>query len=737
MSISENKTLATGKTSRSLIAYAFLAQATRSEGDLLTGLAPIFKPIARKLAGKRFDPAEFAKTLGEIYGLKVSPWAIEDMAPRLENARLLSKVMLSEGVHEYVYAEPTGEFDEVSDKDIAILLKRFVDFAQPLTEQHGLEMAPDQLEQAFLRQLVDMEFVGILIKPETVPAPERTERTITLNKSPSQVAEKEHISRQARLDVLCASFILDTYLKDPPLYALILRVATGALVSEVVLNFQDPGADVSLGGLTVVLDTPFLMAALDLSDTEARLVAEPLCKQLQEKDAQLAVFSHSVDELKDNLKAVMHEVDAGRGHGATARRLAVKSFNSYANSVMQNTEARLKQDSIKIITPLTSATSHQYFTSDDEDEFARSLGYYNKLSQERDAASVAGIIRLRANRRARMGQFPSARYIFLTSNPRLAERAHQYLVARKICSEGDVPAAISDRHLAGLMWVVYGGKAKELPSHVLLANCAKAIEPRSDVIRQMHKFLSELDPKKAEFFEALMTKERSGQHLMQLTLGESAFLTKDNVSAILEQMTSALVEKQRLEMREHIQRITGEHESIEQELRRDLLAARTRELQEQLVSRERNQRITDLEQSIAAVLSERTQNKKKLVERCVRYAIGRTNTLHWIVSAAAATLGTLVGWFGMLESSVTMVKGIGAGMIWIISFAGFWKIPDRLLGGWMSRFREKVYREKLRELGDAEDDALFEIDWGSGSVSTRLRPNGPSGAETTQRDIGD
>ena len=39
---------------RPLLAYAFLAQATPKPGDLLSGLVPIFIPIAKRNMGKRF-----------------------------------------------------------------------------------------------------------------------------------------------------------------------------------------------------------------------------------------------------------------------------------------------------------------------------------------------------------------------------------------------------------------------------------------------------------------------------------------------------------------------------------------------------------------------------------------------------------------------------------------------------------------------------------------------------------
>lgn len=44
-----------------LIAFAFLAQATQVEGDLMSRLTPTFKPIVKQGVGRRFDAHEFEK----------------------------------------------------------------------------------------------------------------------------------------------------------------------------------------------------------------------------------------------------------------------------------------------------------------------------------------------------------------------------------------------------------------------------------------------------------------------------------------------------------------------------------------------------------------------------------------------------------------------------------------------------------------------------------------------------
>jgi hypothetical protein len=720
--------LTSGKTDRSLIAYAFLAQASRSDKDLLSGLAPIFKPIAKIHAGQRFDPAVFAKTLGEVYGLKVNAWAAEDLAPRLESAGLLVRVKISEQVHDYVYSEITEDYSQVDEKDIGLLVERFVEFAKPILGQHGQQLDPKGLEEAFLQQLIDTDFVGILLKPEQLDGGSSS-HTLTLKKPPEQVSWKEATAARSRIEVLCAAFTLDVYHRDPKLYDLIVRVTTGALISEVVLNLQDPGKTGSLDGLTIVLDTPFLMSVLNLSSEESYLLASAMCDQLRDKGAALGVFSHSVDELKDNLKAVIGSVRSGEGFGPTARRLTNHSFQAYASSLMQNPEPRLKQDQIRIVQPPKGTTSLQYFTVEDEDAFKRSLGYYeNALAQERDAASIAAVIRLRYGQRPKMGRFPNARYVFLTGNPWLAERSHDFLVSRNLSAVDEVPPAFTDRYLAGLLWVIYGGKAKELPRHVLLANCAAAVEPRSDVIKQMHRFLADLDGKQAEYFRALMTEERAGQYLMQLTLGESAFLTRDNAPVILEQIKNSLIEKHESRLKAELEDVKRAHEAklaeeqnTQRRLREELFAVEANGVAVREALEGTTERVGQLEAAVAAERNARTQDKKRLIDRCIQSAVSRTNAAHLLVALFVAGVSVFATWLGMHNSLDHRVQSVSATIVGILAFLGFWKVPDYLFGGWMTSLRNAAYQKKLKEFGLEKDAQLFAIDWKSRRAS--LRPN--------------
>src|SRR6185369_5035390 len=97
-----------------------------------------------------------------------------------------------------------------------------------------------------------------------------------------------------------------------------------------------------------------------------------------------------------------------------------------------------------------------------------------------------------------------------------------------------------------------------------------------DVVTKMYRFLSDLDEAKAKRFRALMTVERAGQYLMQLTLGDSLLIhSTDDAQTLLEGMEASIEEKYK---RELDQRMREQAESHDRELaenlrRQDQLAA--------------------------------------------------------------------------------------------------------------------------------------------------------------------
>lgn len=589
---------------RPLLAYAFLAQATPKPGDLLSGLVPIFIPIAKRNMGKRFDAKEFSTQVGEMYGIAISPWAVDDLSPRLEKAGLLFKEPLTASTYEYFYADVPGDFSDVSENDIRDVVEHFIKFATPILESNGLNVDKKLLERAFFDELTQIDFHTVLLKPDR---PEQPASTLALPKSDEELSSAKDIANKSRLDVLCAAFVIATRQSDKSVFDLIVKIAAGALVVQVVLNMQDPGETVSLSGLRVFLDGPILMSLLDLGEEKHHEYAVQLSEQLTTHGASLVVFRHSVDEIRDNLKASVSAAESGTGYGATVRRLRNGMYRNYVASVRADLEGTIGRAGIRIVEPVTRAGIFQHFTQEDEDGVYGMLGHFNNpLAQERDAASIAGVMRMRQGKHARMGQFHLASCLFVTENPRVAECGARFAVLRKLIRTNEVPPAVTDRYLAGMLWVLFGGKANELTEYRLLASCTAALEARNDVSLKVHQFLNKMDTAKAEHFRALMTTERSGQHLMQLTLGDSSLIrSTDDADRLLSRLDEEYRREYEKRSADAIERVRSQAESeikrAQTEAERNAEIARAADAQALLAQ--------------ASIATERDQTTKQLAER--------------------------------------------------------------------------------------------------------------------------
>jgi hypothetical protein len=713
---------------RPLIAFAFLAQASQNQGDLLGGLAPIFKPIAKDKVGQRFDAVEFSNLARTLYGIESHPWAVDDLAPRLERAGLLVKNKVSKAGEEFVYADVTGEFDEVQESDIRQAVQKFFDFARPLLDRNQIKVDDKFLEDAFFNQLISMDFHSILLKPDSTKEEQKKDLgKLGLTPKPEKIEWEKEVSAQSKIDVLCASFIVESFSNDRPLYDLIVRIATGAMVAETVLNFQDPGTTANLNTLKVFLDAPFLMSILDLTGEQSTEYARNLCSQLISKGATINVFRHSIEEMQSNLRGAINGVEHGTGFGATARRLGQAAFRQYVSSVLNDLEGAVLQKGFKIVDVPNSTHAFQYFTAADENKFTSALGFYeNTLARERDAASIAAILRLRLGKTTRMAKFHQSQYIFVTDNTRVAERSDSFTQNFNFRLKSDVPPVLTDRYLAGMIFVLFGGKAAELTHYRLLANCTAALEPRSDVISKIHRFLSQLDESKAEYFRALMTDERASQHMMQLTLGDTVHITSTrDAEQILEQVELKVGEKYKKEYEEKMaqERATHEeaysdlktkHENLAEEVRTSM--ANVIEVQNELKGWKNHS--DELRNALEAEKLARSEEKRILIEDCVSAGIKASDRRHLEITIGLffiTVFGTFIG-TEYVTSTWKIGASIGIFLSGFLASAGFYKNPEKLLGKHLENVRTCSFRQKAVEHHILKDIDQFEVNWLNGSA---------------------
>jgi hypothetical protein len=549
---------------RPLLAYAYLAQ-TGDQNDILSGLVPIVSPIAQENAGKQFDAKELCEKLTALYGIEIHPWVSEELIPNLVNAGVLIPSDITNGVVRHFYA-PAEKFENVKsvENEVRSLVDEFIAYCIPLIPSDET-IDKQELEATFLNQLISLDFHTSLLKPG-VSTPDHSDAKpiLSLNKGVGKLKfpTPKETQRLDRLRLLCATFIVKLKEENNTLFSCLIRIASGAIAAEYILNLSEPNTTTSLKGMKFYLDGPLVMSYLDLSEPQSFTYVNLLLQNLLAKGAILCIFNHHVEEIADNLRAALRQAALGNGHRATYRRLRQANFRSYVESVLANLETTIRRKQIAVIkTPTTPET---YFSQAQQSDLLSRLGNYAVHARDRDASAIAGVIRLRQGNIAKTSDFHQSQHIFVTDNANIAKRAAIFLREEKIYQEWDVPAAITDRHLAGLVLVLFGAQAvNEIARQKLIANCASALEPSEELLSSITNFLSGLDDNRAEHFRAIMTTQRSAQYMTRFMLEQKLTLDKvEDAEKVLAHLEEQWKTTLRAESQEDADRVKKEYEEV-------------------------------------------------------------------------------------------------------------------------------------------------------------------------------
>lgn len=748
------------KLSRPLIAFAFLAEKFEQTGDIVQGLMPLFSPIIAELEGKEFSGDEFAERLSNYYGIKVHSWAVEDWLSRLESEKYIERLNPSNHTVKYRYLKVPND-TKVDEGDVASLLERFSTFADAKFRDHEIVLSKEDFEKEFCDRLIRMEFLNIVLKPDASKAKGLySAKTIRLPKSAAEAEELKSRELDEQLDYVCAEFIFKLSQEDEFSFNRLVLITCGALVAEVILDFQVPTKKVEFKNVTIYLDAPFVMDLLDLSFPENVKYSTELFKQLNETGARVAIFPHSIEEIRGAVRAPLERFDRGEvATGPTGSRLRSSPFRAYARSVIGSLEKEIKELGISIAgtSSLKSPHSLQHFTAHEEEELSEGIGHYENASARlRDAGSISNVIRLRQRVDLPMQNLSSCRALFLTRNSRLAERSTRFLISKNVIGERSVPPCVHDRYMAGLLWVVYGGKGVELSRHRLLANCASAISPRQDVIRKMHDFLSALDERKSEHFQALMINDKASHYLMSKALGDERLITQQNFSAVYDEVEKIAAEKVTIEKNAEIEVLHGEYEekvrsaesrarkaeeafsvALEktvdagaEEIRRAREAAQAAEaeaLDLRISAEEARDRADNLYKQVQTLLAEGERTKGIAIEQAVQFARDvqkreQIKVFLWIIG-----LNFIITFALYFVPFLFNGKPLHAGIIGLIFILAntlltgiqFWIFPDRFFGAKITRERDTALYRKARELSVENVLDEYVIDWSAGSIKRK------------------
>lgn len=687
---------------RELVAFAFVEEAYSRTGDLVAGLVPLFVPILAKRANRRFDPAEFSSAVEKAYDIPMSPLVASGLAEKLAEFRLL-RVDPSEP-HTY-RVEPSAYVETpLDDSGIDELLAAFGQFASKSLTKIGLNVPADSLQTAFLKRLTSVDFLSFV---------ERREKNyykgkkLVLNDVVDDEQDAVHLDQA--LDVLSAAFALQTIEHGGSGADLITRLTGGALIADVVLTLQVPSSSAALNDISMSFDGPLILDYLDLSTPELHDFAKDLFALIEKAGIRKFVFAHVVMEMKGTLRGPLEAMQRGETpFGPLGNRIRGDSSHAgYARATLDDLETQLAAMGFEILDTDAYANDDLFFYCDlDTEEGLRNMIgplHTNLERRIRDARSIATVLRLRGAAQ-HVKSIADAKWLFVTRNDVVASKSSTFVVYRGLLQKDDVPAALTDRRLAGYLWFAVGGNLGNLSRKKLIANCSYVMNPQTDLVSKVRQYLTELDPKKADVFMALMRDQRAQRCLVQSTMAFPSLVGLDNVDELLELVRFSTAEEVRATAEQREAVLTREYsETLAATNRRHADEEFQRQNQILLIEQDhagqkiaaesavslRDEQIGDLAHRLSGMEVASNADVDLRIQAAVRSAKRATQLLKLALFIAYLIAVGAAYWYAPAEKTSTFFV-----VTLLLAAVGYWMTPtyifDRLrLPLWMWKFNGK------------------------------------------------
>lgn len=451
--------------------------------------------------------------------------------------------------------------------------------------------------------------------------------------------------------------------------------------------------------VTFYLDTPLVLNLLGLQGEGRKQAALELIALVRELRGSLAVFEHTVMEIKGVIHYSADHLDDTRITNLVLREIRSGGL-SLADLIifMDQLENRLGDNHIAI----HPTPPYVYDVQIDQQAFEAALEeeirYHGDHALQYDINSIRSIyVRRRGRTPVRLEDCMA---VLVTPNSAFAKVAFEQ--GRTHNSSREVSTVVTDYSLANVAWLKAPMKRPDLPEKETLALCYAALEPSKELFQKYVKTMDELREQNqisADDHAILRSSPIAYRELMDFTLGDEEALTGRGMREIMDRVKRSLVE-------DHIRSTTEEKEKLNRE---HAEVTHNLELSEAILRAEmeaQNQRYRVEQEEKARVLS---ANEKRARD------LSRTMTLVIMALASAILLLCASASSGLLGASAfssTSYKII-APCLAVIA----------VLWGWYNWITGKTLRSITKQIEHRMTCRLFKWFTG-GSVLPGETPNG-------------
>jgi hypothetical protein len=533
---------------RKILTYALISANFAGRRDPVSALYPLLAPIALDRAGQAFDAGLFRQAMSEMYGMALTRDVVELFVQRLGQQGLVKGVG-----PQAIWVAPPGKKIESTASDQAMLesvLERAKVFHASKSDLLTTPFDENNFLEALMRVVLDSHAAVQRVMAATngeVPAPVEAPRI----KDADQY--------------FASSFIRWTKEKDARMFTWIAELGGAAIVAESLVELRSPSLPAQVSAdLTVYLDTPFLMELLGCSGKAAREDAKFIHDQLKIQRIKVSALRHSIDELRDNLRAVL-KTTPGQRTGPSASALLFKEVTEQQlNNVLDDPDYYINESGVSIVDVKNKnvTVDKNVFTDDDEQNFFANIltAYKHMGAAEKDAASVAWVMRRRKGDQSR--DVLKAKHVLLTRNQMIYRRINKFCLERGYVKEDRVGPVILARDLAGVLWLLSGSTERaQISQRQLLLSCQRAQSNAPEVVNTMIDLLREVNATSADLFMIAVNKPAYLSLALDTVAGSGTGVTPAIAENTLERIREDLVSDERAKAKTELRKTTERFET--------------------------------------------------------------------------------------------------------------------------------------------------------------------------------
>ena len=324
--------------------------------------------------------------------------------------------------------------------------------------------------------------------------------------------------------------------------------------------------------VTFYFDTSLVIKSLGLDGESGKSAADELIKLIRNLGGNIAVFSHTCQEVKGVLLSKAEYIDSGPDDGGIIHE-ARKAGTTRADLIYHATILDQMINNIGInIKPSPSRVNDFQI---DVTKFEETLNqnkvlHRNPRAREYDIQSVQSIYAIRKDRH--ISSLEKSHAVFVTDNSGYANTACHF--GKDHRSSSEVSSIITDFSLANVAWLKAPMGASNLPITQMLAISYAALKPSHGLLE---KFLQEIDKLQdrggvsERDHQLLRSSPFVYRELMHLTLGEDDVLgeeitTQKIIDNILERIRNQMKSEFKEEVSQKLSDSIKEHEKTKQAL---------------------------------------------------------------------------------------------------------------------------------------------------------------------------